>query len=420
VIHSNGDDITPIRTFTTVGANHGYPNVVIVTMAGHDKTTADLGSKWTDGTTTYTLLDINGNDLTFGCPYTITNGVVSSVAVNPVASLTHVSGASHTTAVTITTLAASPQLYPSINNKSLKFMLDGVEITADGTYFGDELQVQESYNVMDYQAIIDYAQTNIGTSFKNDAIAGTVRLSINYVFGDKGSLVINHNFRALKKITISNCGFIQSFPMALSGHKIYRYLPNVLPKSGVDFKTLVDMSAYTQSLVFGSADYINPSIPPNRHIDWLQNTTTGAKKVGFSMGYFVDKSSAKNSDRVVNTPSGWDMRNTTKSYPIAMTGLTLNPGDYKNFICYRNYLSPNWKSNATDFYIVKDKKDTYVYIDYHTAVSFESIKLNDYIGKSITVVDKSTDFTVHNDIIDADGVIFSVGNNYGYAVLKLT
>jgi hypothetical protein len=420
VIHSNTDDITPIRTFTTVGANHGYPNIVRITMIGHDKTTADLGSKWTDGVTTYTLLDTYGNDLVFGCPYAVVDGVVSATLINPVANLTHVSGATHTTIVNITTLVSGAQLRPSINNKSLKFILDNVEITTDGTYYGDELQVQESYNIMCYKEVIDFAQSHIGTAYKNDSVAGAVRLSINYVFAEKGAITIHHNFRALKKLSIAACGFIQSVPMSLTGYKVDRYLPNVLPKSGVDFKTPVDLTTYNQSLVFDNVDYINPNLPPNRHIDWLKNTSTGVKKIGFTMGYLVDKTNSKNADRLINTPTGWDMRDTLKSYPIAMSGLTLNAGDYKNFICYRNYLSPNWKSNATNVNIVKDKKDTYVYIDYHINVSFETLKLDDYSGKSITVIEKSADFTLHNDIVDADGVLFSVANNYGYAILKLS
>jgi hypothetical protein len=115
------------------------------------------------------------------------------------------------------------------------------------------------------------------------------------------------------------------------------------------------------------------------------------------------------------------MRNTLKNYPNAIEGKTYNVGDYFNFIGYRNYLSPNVvPTDATNFNIVRDKKDTYVYIDYHTSVSFKNINLDEHIGKSITVLEKSADFTLHNTIVDADGVIFSVANGYGYAILKLT
>lgn len=416
VIHANGDDITPIRTFTTVGANHGYPNIVIITIASHGKTTADLGSKWTDGVTEYTLLAVSGDDLTFGCPYTVTDSVVSSSAVNPVANLTHVSGATNTALVDVTTKDSSPRLYPSTNNKSVKYILDGNEITVDGTYYGKELQVQENYNVMCYKEIIDYAQSHIGTSYANDNVGGAVKLSITYTFTKGCNCHISHTFKALKKVTILNCGFIQSFPMSFSGHKIYRYMPNVLPKSGIDFKTLVDMSTYNQSLVFGVVDYINASTPPNRHIDWLKDSLTGVKKIGFTMGYLTDKTNSKNADRLINTTNGWDMRDTTKSYPIAMSGLTLNANEYKTFMAYRCYLPTQ---EATNINIVKDKKDTYVFIDYHSTINAKTIAIDNCIGKSVTVLD-SNNFTLHNDIVDSEGITFSISNSYGYAILKVS
>jgi hypothetical protein len=423
IVHNAGDDVAPVRTFSTVGANHGYFNVVGITMAGHGKTNADLGSKWTDGVTTYTLLQISGNDLYFGCPYTgDANGIVSSNYIAPVANLTHVSGATSTTTVNITTLISSPQLKPSTNKKSVKYLLDGVEITANGIYYGNELVIRESYNVMDYKALLDYAQANIGVSYANDNVEGVVRVAIDYVFGSGGSMVVHHNYRALKKHSILYCGFVQSAVMALTGYKVKRYMPNVLPKSGFDFKSIVDLTTYDQSLIYTTADLIDPTIPPNRIVDWLVDSSAGTRKIGFTIGYVVDKSNSKHSDRIANSAARlWDMRDTYKIYPNALNGETFNVGDYLNFIAYRNYLSPNIvPSDVTNFNMVKDKKDTYVYIDYHGTVSFKNINLDEHVGKSITVLEKNADFTLHNNIVDADGIIFSVANGYGYAILKLT
>jgi hypothetical protein len=421
-IHANTDDITPVRTYTTLGANHGHTGIVVITLVGHDKTTVDLGSVWTDGTTQYTLLKISGNDLTFGCPYTVTSGVVSASAVTPTANLTHVSGATHTATIDRTTRPSIGNgLMPSINNISCKYILDGNEITADGVYYGEELQVQESYNIMDYKAIIDYAKANIGVSYNNNNVGGTVRLAINYVFTARGSIVIHHNFRALNKVSLLECGFIQMILMALTGYKVFKYIPNVASKSGYDFKTPVDMTGYSTTVLLTSSDLLDPAIPPNRVIDWLKDSTTSVKKIGHAIGYIPDKSDGKHATRITNSAGQlWEVRTGSKTYPCAMRSITLNAGDYKNFICYRNYLSPEWDANATGFYIVQDKKDTYVFIDYHVSTSFASIKLNEHIGKTITVFEKSTDFTVHNTIVDADGVLFSVANNYGYAILKLT
>lgn len=417
LIHENQDDITPIRTFYTVGANHGYPNVTRVTMVGHDKTIADLGSKWTDGVSEYTLLDINVNDLIFGCPYTTDgNGISTSLITPPIANLTHVSGATHTTAVTITTLASSPQLYPSTNNVNVKYVLDGFELTTDGNYYGNELQVQESYNIMDYKAIIDYAQANIGVSYKGNIVEGVVKMSVNHTFTKGCRCLISQSIKALKKVNLGVCGFIQSVGLGLAGHTLKRYMPNVLPKSGFDFKNIVDMTTYATDLEFYTADLIIASKPPNRCVDWLYNGTD--KKYGFTVGYIADKTNTKNADRITNigVSNFWDMRGTKKSYPTVLGPMMLNIGDYKTFLGYRNYISP---TTATNISIVKDKKDTYVYIDYHVNVNGGNVKLNDFIGKTVTVLD-SENFTLLNDTVDSEGVTFNIINNYGYAVLKLS
>ncbi|WP_254489327.1 BppU family phage baseplate upper protein [Bacillus thuringiensis] len=415
-IHPNFDDITPIRTFSTVGANHGYTTVVVVTMENHGKTTSDLGSKWTDGVTTYTLLDIKGNDIVYGCPYTLTDGVVSSQRVVPIATLTHVSGATNTTNIDISNLTARQELFPSINNISTKYILDGKGITADGTYYGDELQIQESYNIMDYKSIIDFAQGNIGQSYKQDSIEGVVRLSVNYTITKGCNCLVSHNIKALKKVSLTACGFIQSAALSLAGHTLKRYMPGVTEKNGYDFKTLVDMTSYASDILFYPTNFTRPNIPPNRYVDWLYNGAN--KKYGFTMGYIIDKTNSKTSDVLAQNGGNyyWDMRSTKKSYPTAINVKTLNPGEYKTFLAYRNYLTP---TDATIINVVEDKRDTYVYVDYHQDVVGKNIPLSKHIGKNITVLD-SQNFTLLNTVVDSDGVTFNISGGYGFAVLKLT
>src|SRR5690606_24623947 len=105
-------------------------------------------------------------------------------------------------------------------------------------------QVRESYNVMDYKALIDYAQANVGKPFASDAIEGIVNLSITYTFSEGGKCHISHTFKALKKVSILSCGFLQSIALSAAGKVTKRYMPNVLPKSGIDFKSIQDMTDY--------------------------------------------------------------------------------------------------------------------------------------------------------------------------------
>lgn len=414
LVHSTPDDITPIRTFTTVGANHGYTTVVIVTMSGHGKVTADLGSIWTDGVTQYTLLNISGNDLTFGCPYTVINGVTSSIYVAPIAPLTHVSGATNTGTVSITTLASSPQLYPSINNISVSYLVDGKEITVDGTYYGKEVQIVEKYNVMDYKAIIDYAQGNIGVSYKNNNVEGVVTLTNVFIFTNRLKCTTSHTLNALKKVTLANCGFLQSSVFSPAGLTRKRFMPNVLPKSGFDFASGIDLDTYATSLLFGASDLQNPSIPPSHYTDWAY--LSGVRKYGFTMGYIVDKTNSKNSDRLANTSTFWDMRSSKKSYPVALQG-TLNAGDYRNFEGFRNYISPEEVGNVTNMNVVQDHRNSYVYITSNSVMTNSSVRVPNRIGFSAELLQGQ--ITLANDTVDANGIVVSSTTVNSSGVIKI-
>lgn len=418
-VHEPTDDITPIRTFTTVGANHGYTCILEITQAGHDKTTVDLGSVWSDGVTEYVLLDINGDILTLGCPYVENDGIVSSVVVTPVTDLSHVSGATHITSISKSIIANSTQLYPSINNKTIKYILDGKEILEDGEYAGDKLQIVETYNIMDYKDIIDYAKSHIGVSFKNDDVKGVVKLSITYEFTKGCKCLISHSIKALRKVSLGACGFIQSSP-TYQYNTFKRYIPNLKPKYGVDFEHIVDMENYSSNIYYNAtSDFNDPSIPPHRVIDLIYNNNNELQ-YGFALGYIPDKTNSKNADRLANiSEDGYylNIRNTKKTYPNAIGTKVLNIGEYYTFECYRNYLSKY--INATNINIVEDSQNTYVFIDYHFMITGMNIVLPKLIGKSITILE-SKNFKLMNDIVDSEGVTFNItSREYGYAVLKI-
>lgn len=415
-IHATLDDITPIRTWYTVGANHGYAAFELTGISG--KVVADIGSQWTDGTRTYTLLNVIGTTLVFGFPYTEVDGIVSVDTTLPIADLTHVSGATNTSNINVT--AGSPaQFFPSVNDISRKYLLDGEPLANDGIFRGDKLQIIEKYNIVDYKSIIDYAKANIGSYVGKtiNSLSTSARLRISYEFVKGANCTIHHNLYAYKKLNLGNCGFLQSGVMSASGFASHQYLPNVKPKGGYDFKGLVDLTPYNANLVFVPTDYLDPLIPPHRYVTWLMSG--GVKKAGFTMGYIPDMADSSNIKRLTNTDGAWDLRSTKKNYPVALNGITVNSGDYFNFIGYRNYLSPTNAGSATNVTTIEVGNETYVYIDYHVSTTFGNINLDKHIGKSITVVEKSADFTIINDVVDADGVIFNVKNGYGYAILKI-
>src|SRR5690606_35329628 len=120
---------------------------------------------WTDGERQWTLLLIAGDRITVGPQYVVgAGGVVTAPTTAPVAQLTHVSGATSTAAIPVTSVVAGAQLYPSVQRVITTILVDGQPVSA-GTHQGVAAQVRESYEILDYRSIIDTARANIGTPF---------------------------------------------------------------------------------------------------------------------------------------------------------------------------------------------------------------------------------------------------------------
>lgn len=416
-VHLTTDDVTPIRTnIATLGARHGYTNIIEIIMTNHGKTNVDLGSKWTDGVGEYTLLKVNGDSLQFGSPYTVENGIVASVKTVPTANLTHVSGATNTSAVSIANMTNNAQLYPSVNNVETELILDGKKIKDNGIYYGDNVLIKEKYNIMSYKGIIDFAQNNIGQDFANDTVPALVELNNTFMYSTGLKCTTTHSLTVLEKINLGRSGFLQSGPLELTGHHLKRYMPNVKEKSGFDFGNGVDMLNYSTSLYYTSTDYADPNVPPNHYVDVLIADTDDKRKYGFAMGYIVDKTNSKNSDRVENTTISWDMRATKKSYPVAVEGI-FEVGSYLTFTGFRNYLIEDDLKDDTIVNVVKDAKDTYVYMQ-SNKITIVKKELEKEIGKRIDLLQNESLQNL-NEMVDGNGVVARALTNKSSGIIKV-
>src|SRR5699024_7331985 len=131
----------------------------IVSLPNTNKVTADLGSVWTDGANEFVLLRIVGGRLIFSVPYSENSqGIVSAPNINPSATLTHVRSATNTQSISITGVTAA-QLYPSTGKVFSQYRVDGKVISDDGDYSGDEVTIIDSYDILDYKAIVEWAKS---------------------------------------------------------------------------------------------------------------------------------------------------------------------------------------------------------------------------------------------------------------------
>lgn len=417
-IKESTDDIAPLRlgangASRTVGANHGW---VTIYMPVGSLTVEDVGSVWTDGTNNYILAMVDATNAYFIHPAEMSGDSYTYNTAVPVANLTHVSGATHTTEVSIDGLATG-NLHPSVNNRSHKIYADGVEITEDGTYYCDHFTVYEQYDIMDYVALGTYLKAHIGTDLLTaDEIEGCVRQSIRYVFGET-DCVVAHSTEALKPIYYYDCGFLQAIPATFTGKNFYRYGNGVNSDSPLYSATLLNQTSDSSGFDITPSKLADPDVPMNRSVD-LVKESNGDLAWGFTTGFIPDISFGANVYRK-ELSQFWNIRNgTRKSYPCTFRYRHAEAGFYADIIGYRNYLRPGLDiTNETQ---IEVGDALYVIIDAHTQQTNRSIKVPDkYLGKSIQVLEP-VNFALSSPVVGANGVVFSTTAAYGCAVLKIT
>lgn len=333
-VHATTDDVAPIRTqHGTVGGNHGFALLGVWQAVDHNKTVADLGSVWTDGSREYVLLGIDVGRAFFGGSYTTdAGGVVTMAAVTPTTNLTHVSGATNTAPLDHTKRVATGnyQLWPAVGKVRQAVLLDGATV-ADGNKRGRELVVRESYEVLDYKSIYDTAKTNIGVPIASRVIGGAVRVESEWTFREGGVATLTTALTEIKPTPLSTCGLVQA--VALSGTAT-RYIPGVKAKGGFDWSAGVPLAGYAVTQLLATTDLHNPAHPPVLTLDVRSD-------VGFALGYKPFEAGVTSSAaRLVEAPSNlWDIRSTKKSYPTAILAEDAGWGRIEGH-AFRAYLTP--------------------------------------------------------------------------------
>lgn len=409
IVHSTPDDITPVRTFATVGANHGYPYLISITVASHNKTNADLGSVWSDGTNNFTLIEVASATVLKFLPDYVdrSDGSINVSVSSLLGNLTHVSGAANTSNIVISTQSTG-QLYPSIRNVEQKSNELSIQ---DMTVFLDEFSLVESYDVLDYKSLIDWSKANVGKKYIDNLsqIDSVATYSTAYSFKEGGQCLINSSVLFKKKTLIGNLGFLQA--AALNDNAI-RFIPDVLTVSDYDFSKGVNLSEYNQNLIISKTNLKDSANPMVRYIDIYEN-------YGFTLGYILDKLDSSDSKRIANATSLWDLRSTKKSYPITVdtkVGATVDAGTYFSIEGYRKYFYK--EHDLTNFSIVEDSEAFYVFIDANKSIPYISKKLRNVFGRKVNIL-RSENFTLFNDYVSSEGITFAITADYGTAVLKV-
>lgn len=403
-----GDDVSPYGIDgTLVGANHGYGKYAL-TVSGHGKTNADIGSVWSDGTKEWVItriVDANTIDVTV-------RARTGAIASN--ATLTHVSGATNTTTMTVTA-AVSGQLYPSIKNRKLRMSIDGVQLPISNMTrtYKSNITFHETYEIIDKLALVEWLIANKGSEILQYGGQACASVSLDHRFDVEGGYAATLDFLALTDISsFQDIMFGQSVRF---GANSFFYVPKTLPfTQGSTNYNLTNLSQVTFASIadFDSAKTEATGILADRII---QHDATHA--VGFALGMLPILDASMDKRRLNAEGKALRISTAMKSYLYVVDGKTsLVAGDYFAAVIYRKHFPV---LTRTAQYAVRSKRGDYLYLDWHAAVT-ERIDLPpDYCDRDFSIIEKSSNVSILSDTASSS-IAVKVDNskNYGYAILK--
>lgn len=432
VLVNSGDDSTPVHyNGTYIGANHGAFIVQQVVSTGHGKTAADVGSVFNNNAIDYTLMRVvDANTLWFISDNISTTSTWKHVTTAISGTLVHQSGGS-TSNVVITSCTIN-QLTCALNNQVKLAMLNGSEaITADGIYKCDYLTIDNVYNIMNPTAIATYLRGRVGTAteqpFAVNSIAADMRVQVRYEYAFNGSCNITTNLLALQDVLLTFAGIHQASVLTYTGNTLHQYISKVKPvvAGGVtyDVANVADISGtLSAGIILTPSTWLYPDDAPDKFVQIVRQG--GVNRFGQILGYSRTRGRTVRELRANASEAGF-VHTSKKMYPKAVlgnqfAGNILTRGTGLSFAAYRAMFDYTLVSDCTAFTWYVDNGDVFVVYDTHVAVTMKALPIpQDFRGRTVSVVEKSSSVTLHDDIVGYDGVYVS-STGYGYVTLKLS
>jgi len=413
-VRVNGDDVAPVRVMgATIGANHGYSRTIL-TLAGHGKTNADVGSVWTNGTKEYVILQI------ISTSQLAVTSRSDNTAFPSGGTLSHVSGATNTASFTPTNTSAT-QWYPMLKNHKVYHSVDGVVSTeTTGEWeFKDNVTIHESYDLMEKADIVQWLIANGAKEVKQYLAVSALNVSNIYRFNTHGGVLGATSFYTKKALSAAqDLMFTQSArltPGVNGGIKYYvpRSVPFVHETVNYDFTNLTNVNdlGLTNRIDFTAERTQAGEALPDRLIQFND-------VIGYATGYLPVLDAAPDV-RNSRTSKGIQISNTqAKVYPYLVDGLTTLPdGAYYSALWYRQYFKRTAERTAK--YTVESPLGDYLYLDWHTAKRDQIELPPEYAGRQFEVVRKSSNVTLLSTVATTS-IVVNIDNSqpYGYLELK--
>lgn len=427
---ASSDDAAPLYyNGTYIGANHGANFVISATMTSHGKTVEDVGSTWSDGTTTWTILKIvDANTLWLLSDNQSSYPAWSFDTSLASASLIHVANATHTDTITVSASALT-QLTPALKNQTATLWLDGhTAMTEDGIAAANRLHIVNRYDICNPAAVLAYVQSQVGSSVQpelnHSSIAADTRRTVTYAFAENGSCTITDGVYFSNAVTLGYFGTTQAAALPLgSGDTLWQYIPRV---SGItngiktwQFQATENISGTFAEIHVAAANFTDANNPPDRMAQIVKNSG-GTRQHGLMLGYSPVRSVGLPATRATLINEACFLSSIRKQYPKAVTVTSQPAGSYYEVSAFRAFWDATENSSATCCAWYRDGNAIILMVDFHQIVAFLRISVpRDWTNKTWTVVDKTATVTVHGQGVIADGIRVSSSATYGYLILQI-
>lgn len=440
VLANQGDEAAPANyNGTYIGGNHGPAIVFQITMAGHGKTAADVGSEWTDTIARhyYIARIVDANTLIVVPKNTGTAALWAFAGSISGGVLVHFAGATHTADIVFTYGGAGTQIQwlPIVQNLTRTLRIDGVTGAATDDVHGirEAFEITETYDIANPASAVGVLAAGVGgwTDFypNHASAAPQARMTVTYRFAENGSCTVYHSFRAYQDLTLAYVGFTQASVPVFAGKSLYFYVPRVNAIVGGiktwNLSSLEDITTQIETLNLVSTTWADANNPPDRMVQIVKSG--GVASFGYMTGFSPQRGVGLPATRKTLVNDAAFIATTRKMYPKGIStggsaiGIPVTAGSVYDAVAFRVFYPCADVPEATVLAWYADGSDVVLTIDFHSTIAFKRIPLpRRFTGKSITVIDKSASFTLHGTgVISDDGILVSSSGSAGYGVLRI-
>lgn len=440
-VHCTGvDESAPERrNGMFLDGGHGS-TAYVVTKAAHGMANVDVGSIWSDGTDQWILLFIDSaSTLLFQRRYTGTDTKWSIISAAPASStFTHVSGATTTGNIAFTSPTAK-QFVPVIRDYTSEMKMDGMTVSADGTYSGERFSIEELYKGLNIAKVQDALIADVGNASPDwTPDVAQVRVYNRFEWGRYGALTVYTGRYVVdaysRAALIDYWGGIQLQRLSLTGDssggmhsKSKLYIPDVSSTAdgdGGDFSAIRDVTSNAAQVDILASDCDDPANPS---ATFCLIGTNGADAIlsGQAFGYDTAVGLAVPATRAANADRVFYMSSSEKNYPVLLdagAGDAVS-GDAFEATCYRIPFLPTDADLTIPGVVYEagigtERKVRCIVAAHQTLNGKEVAVPAEYSGRSVTIM-RGEGLTLDNDFVSNGKITVSVAGSHGWAVLEL-